>query len=156
MPVPDTDRKRQRWLSVLARADAAGFDERLPLERLPAEYVWLRQPESGLVMVCGRAGGTGSAFNLGEMSVTRCALRLTDGTVGMACLRGRDSLHAQRAALIDALMQQAGQDDSLEQAWTTWITPLEARQLQQRIARAAAAAKTRVEFFTVVRGEDAS
>jgi len=49
-----------------------------------------------------------------------------------------------------------GQDDSLEQAWTTWITPLEARQLQQRIARAAAAAKTRVEFFTVVRGEDAS
>jgi len=53
MPVPDTDRKRQRWLSVLARADAASFDERLPLERLPAEYVWLRQPESGLVMVCG-------------------------------------------------------------------------------------------------------
>ena len=143
-------------MSVLARADTASFVERLPLDRLPVEYVWLRQPESGLVMVCGRAGGTGSAFNLGEMSVTRCALRLTDGTVGMAYLRGRDDLHAERAALVDALMQQAEQGDRLDQAWATWITPLEARQLQERIARAAAAAKTRVEFFTVVRGEDAS
>jgi len=156
MPVLDTAKERRRWLSALAKADAASFDERLPLERLPGEYVWLRRPESGLVMVCGRTGGTGATFNLGEMSVTRCALRLADGTVGMAYLRGRDSLHAQRAALIDALMQQAEQEDNLEQAWTTWITPLEARQLQRRIALAAAAAKTRVEFFTVVRGEDAS
>ncbi len=33
-------------------------------------------------MVRGRAGGGGSAFNLGEMTVTRCSVRIATGQVG--------------------------------------------------------------------------
>ncbi|MBV5333620.1 phosphonate C-P lyase system protein PhnG, partial [bacterium] len=36
---------------------------------------WLRPTETGLMMVQGRAGGTGQRFNLGEVSVTRCVLK---------------------------------------------------------------------------------
>ena len=36
----------------------------------------LRAPETGLVMLRGRMGATGGAFNLGEATVTRCAVRL--------------------------------------------------------------------------------
>ena len=32
-------------------------------------------------MVRGRVGGTGAPFNLGEMSVTRCSVRLADGSL---------------------------------------------------------------------------
>ena len=144
---------RARWMSVLARAPAEALAQRA--DALPTGHLWLRRPETGLVMVRGRVGGSGAAFNLGEMSVTRCALRLADGTVGMAYLRGRAAHQAERAALIDALMQQAARRGEIDLAWATWIAPLEARLAEQRGKRAAAAAQTRVEFFTIVRGEDA-
>lgn len=154
MADPHSDLRR-RWLSILAQSEAADLDAHLPLAKLPGDAVWLRRPEHGLVMVRGRAGGTGAPFNLGEMSVTRCALRLADGTVGLAYLRGRNALHAQRVALIDGLMQQAAGNDGSATAWSVWIAPLEAALLARRCQRKASAERTRVEFFTVVRGEDA-
>ncbi len=33
-------------------------------------------PRPGMTLVRGRMGGTGSPFNLGEMTVTRCVVRL--------------------------------------------------------------------------------
>lgn len=115
---------------------------------LPA-HDWLRPPESGAAMVRGRAGGTGAPFNLGEMTVTRCALRLPCGTVGHAYVQGRDKSHAERAALVDALMQTAAAD-RLRQAV---LDPLARAEAGARETRAAKAAATRVEFFTLARGE---
>ena len=58
------------------------------------DYTVIRGPEGGLVMVRGRAGGGGSAFNLGEMTVTRCTVRTETGFVGHAYIAGRDEQRA--------------------------------------------------------------
>src|SRR5262245_65697765 len=92
-------------MSALAQADGAALaaaGERLP-SRPP--YRVLRAPEIGLVMVRGRAGGTGAPFNLGEMTVTRCSVELDDGRVGHAYVPGRDRRHAETAAVLDAMLQ---------------------------------------------------
>ena len=141
---------RQRWMSVLAKAPPqtletlwSGIDTR-------PDWTYLRQPETGMVMLRGRAGGTGQRFNLGEMTMTRCAVRLPDGRVGHGYVGGRDREHATRAALVDALMQDAAHRKALE---TAIIEPLEqaARSARETASRKAAA--TKVDFFTMVRGE---
>lgn len=138
---------RKTWMGLLARATPARLAQLFP--DLPAHDL-LRPPEIGAVMVQGRAGGTGSAFNLGEMTLTRCAVRLASGAVGHAHVQGRDRAHATRAAVIDALMQTDRAADLGAQV----LAPLQAEETSRRTARAARAAATRVEFFTLVRGED--
>ena len=110
----------------------------------------LRPPEIGAVMVQGRTGATGQPFNLGEMTVTRCALQLPSGAVGHAHVQGRDKLHATRAAIVDAPMQT----DQARHLPAAVLAPLQAEEAARRSTRAAKAAATRVEFFTLVRGED--
>lgn len=132
-------------MGLLARADAARLAALFP--DLP-DHALLRGPETGAVMVRGRQGGTGAPFNLGEMSVTRCSVQLASGAVGHAHVQGRDKAHARRAAVIDALLQG---DDSLQ---TTVLEPLAEAEAARRQTRAAKAGATKVEFFTMVRGED--
>jgi alpha-D-ribose 1-methylphosphonate 5-triphosphate synthase subunit PhnG len=141
------DPARRRWMAVLARAGAAAIAERLaggPGD-LPS-YVRLRGPESGLVMVRGRAGGGGAGFNLGELTVTRFTVRTADGRVGHAYVTGRDQRQAELAALVDALMQDPLRAPALEAAV---IAPLQAEQAERTAARAAKAAATKVEFFAM-------
>jgi alpha-D-ribose 1-methylphosphonate 5-triphosphate synthase subunit PhnG len=138
---------RRDWMGVLARARAARLAELLP--DLPPHDL-LRGPEIGAVMVQGRIGGTGQPFNLGEMTVTRCSLRLPDGVVGHALVQGRDKAHARRAAVLDALMQTSAADDVQARV----LGPLHAEEGAAASHRAAKAAATKVEFFTLVRGED--
>ena len=141
---------RKAWMSVLARAVPDRLEARLAdLGALP-EFTWLRPPEVGGVMVRGRMGGTGAPFNLGEMTATRCALKLETGEVGHAYVQGRDKRHAERAALADAMMQT----ERSGEVRTRVLDPLEAEAAEARKARAAKAATTKVEFFTMVRGED--
>jgi alpha-D-ribose 1-methylphosphonate 5-triphosphate synthase subunit PhnG len=102
-------------------------------------------------MVQGRAGGTGTRFNLGEMTVTRCTVELDDGRLGHAYVGGRNGRHAERAAALDAMLQDPSRRPGLEGGV---IAPLRARQEAQRAAATARAAATRVEFFTMVRGEE--
>ena len=159
-----TDPKdRQDWMGQLARSAPARLAALLP--DLPA-HALLRGPEVGAVMVQGRIGGTGQPFNLGEMTVTRCSVRLEGGAVGHAHVQGRDKTHALRAAVMDALLQggadallQGGADallqggaDALRAAV---LVPLRAEEAAAHALRAAKAAATKVEFFTLVRGEDA-
>ncbi|MCC6717687.1 MAG: phosphonate C-P lyase system protein PhnG [Acetobacteraceae bacterium] len=137
---------RQRWMAVLARAGAARLTALLAhAPALPACTV-LRGPESGLVMLRGRAGGGGAPFNLGEMSVTRCTVRNADGMVGHAYVQGRDTAQARLAAELDAALQDPARHDALHAAV---IARLAAEQQAACDAAAAKAAATRVQFFTM-------
>ena len=107
----------------------------------------LRGHETGLIMMRGRMGGTGAQCNFGEASVTRCTVRLSDGTEGHAYLTGRNAAHTHRAALCDALLQ-AGEVQLNHVANT-----LEASIAKRQHTAAAKAATTKVDFFTMVRGD---
>ncbi|SDK44039.1 phosphonate C-P lyase system protein PhnG [Aliiruegeria lutimaris] len=146
----DATEDRKIWMGLLARASAADLADRLgALDRLPQAHD-LRAPEIGGVMVRGRIGGTGQPFNLGEMTVTRCSLRLESGEVGHGYVQGRDKTKARNAALVDAMMQtvRAGEIRA------SVLAPLAEAQAARDTARAAKAAATKAEFFTMVRGED--
>lgn len=137
---------RRHWMAVLARADAGRIAALLETCGDRPGHTILRGPEAGLVMVRGRAGGGGAAFNLGEMTVTRCTVRTATGQVGHAYIAGRDARCAELAALVDALMQDPDRSREVE---LRVIAPLDAEQTAQRHRRAAKAAATRVQFFAM-------
>jgi alpha-D-ribose 1-methylphosphonate 5-triphosphate synthase subunit PhnG len=146
----DPNEKRKTWMSLLAKADPQLLAERFAASGQAPDYEWLRAPEVGGAMVRGRMGGTGAPFNLGEMTVTRCSLRLASGQVGHAYVQGRDKTKATQAALVDALMQ----GEQAEAVQAAILTPLQQARDLARATRAAKAAATKVDFFTMVRGED--
>ena len=138
--------ERQHWMSVLARAQSTEISGLLEsCGPIPA-WTTLRGPESGLIMVRGRAGGEGGAFNMGEMTATRCTVRTDDGQVGHAYVAGRDDEKAKLAALVDAMLQQTTRTRLLQERV---IAPLERAQHARREAIARKAAATRVQFFTL-------
>ncbi|MGR3315895.1 phosphonate C-P lyase system protein PhnG [Roseovarius indicus] len=142
--------ERKAWMSLLAKAPAAELARLWEAFGDEPGHEWLRAPEAGGVMVRGRAGATGAPFNLGEMTVTRCSLKLDGGAVGHAYVQGRDKRQARQAALVDALMQ-TGEAATVREAI---LDPLAGALETARAARAAKAAATKVDFFTMVRGED--
>lgn len=142
-------KQRQAAMAVLAHTDAAEISDRLEAIVLPA-HENLREPENGLVMVRGLAGGDGAAFNLGEATVSRAAVRLSTGEVGFGYVLGRDRRKAEMIALCDAMVQSAGFADVVE---TAVIAPLRAAVIAERNRKAAETAATRVDFYTLVRGE---
>ncbi|HEY3597754.1 MAG TPA: phosphonate C-P lyase system protein PhnG [Paraburkholderia sp.] len=156
-PALPSSAMRRAWMGVLARTPRADLEAALRRAldgaALPA-FDWLRPPEIGLAMVRGRIGGTGDAFNLGEATVTRATLRLRDpahdAPVGVACHLGRDRRRAELAALADALLQLPQQHAHLHEQL---IEPLAAQIVAARAARRQDTASTRVEFFTMVRGD---
>lgn len=140
---------RAGWMGLLARAPLEML-ERWASAAEPGRVSWLRRPEPGLVMVRGRIGGTGNKFNLGEMTVTRCALRLGDGAVGVAWVQGRSSRKCEIAALADALLQVP---ERAAEVRRNLLEPL-AKALEAEILhRRRKTQATRVEFFTVARGD---
>jgi len=143
---------RQQWMSLLARAPIDILEAALA-GRSPGDPKWLRPPETGLVMVQARIGGTGGRFNLGEVTVTRCALRLpADETygaaVGVAYVLGRNHRHAQLAAVADALLQDPSRRHQLE---INLLAPVRRHLAGARTQRETRAQATKVEFFTVAR-----
>ena len=154
MPVALRDRgetmERQQWLGLMAKANPEQIDACWQNLGLSPEYAELRPPEIGGVMVRGRMGGTGDAFNLGEMTVTRCSVQLRCGTVGHGYVQGRAKQAARHVALCDALLQT-------EQA------PVVAAKVLDVLAAdrekgvndlAGKAAATKVDFFTLARGDN--
>jgi alpha-D-ribose 1-methylphosphonate 5-triphosphate synthase subunit PhnG len=142
----DETEARRRWMGLLARSSHDAIQARL--ENVPPlpPHKRLRGPETGLVMLRGRAGGDGAAFNLSEMTVTRCAVTLAGGMVGHAYVAGRDSRQAELAAVLDAALQDAALRPALLSAV---IEPLAAQEAERRARDARKAAATRVQFFTM-------
>lgn len=143
--------QRQRWLAVLTRAPRAELERAAQAFGVRDAGTLVRQPECGMVMLRGRTGGTGEAFNLGEATVTRSAVRV--GTeLGVGYVLGRDRAQAELVALFDALLQDPVRRPALMQQL---VEPLAAQQAGTAAERSRAAAASRVEFFTMVRGEAA-
>jgi alpha-D-ribose 1-methylphosphonate 5-triphosphate synthase subunit PhnG len=136
-------------MAIVARASRAQLEQALAdLDRVP-EFEWLRRPETGLVLTQGRAGGTGSPFNLGEVTMTRCALKLANGMTGFAFVMGRDEKQAELAALFDALLQ--GADDTAKAALQL-VAGIERAQNGRREHESRKAASTKVNFFAMTHG----
>ena len=125
---------RQRWMSVLAHSDPQELAARMQTLQLAPQYELIRAPETGLVQLQARMGGIGDRFFAGDATLTRAAIRLADGTLGYSWILGRDRPHA--------LME-------------TLITPLEEQRSARIEARRAEVNASRVDFFTLVRGDNA-
>ncbi|HSL62592.1 MAG TPA: phosphonate C-P lyase system protein PhnG [Desulfotignum sp.] len=141
---------RQKWMQILADADAADlkagndrFGENISFSRLIP-------PETGMVMVQARADGAGAPFCLGEMTVTRCMVQVLDNIQGYAMVPGSDHDHAELAALFDALLQMPSFHDRL---MATLMADLKTREKQRQLTMGREISDTTVEFFTLRRGE---
>jgi len=141
--------QRKATMAVLAHSGAAEIAAHLDAMALPPNEN-MREPENGLVMVRGRIGGDGMPFNLGEATVSRAAVRLSTGEVGFGYTLGRDRQKARMIALCDALVQSDEFADAVEE---NVLAPLRAAMISVRNRKAAETAATRVDFYTLVRGE---
>ena len=141
---------RAAWMRLLSLSDWNDFNTcGSCFAATPHEM--LRSPETGLVMLRGRMGSTGAAFNLGEATVTRCAVRLKSGEEGHAYVMGRNASHAHLAAICDALLQTT---EGAPEVRGKVLAPLEVKLQAERILASTKAAATKVDFFTMVRGDD--
>ena len=147
---------RQIWMGTLAKAPMAELETLMSqLESVP-EYQFLRSPETGLTMVRGRAGGVGQVFNLGEMTLTRCVVQLLseaegeETITGFGYVGGRSHRHAELAALCDGLMQHPNWHAQVQE---NIIEPLQMIAQQSKARQQQQTATTKVDFFTLLRGE---
>jgi alpha-D-ribose 1-methylphosphonate 5-triphosphate synthase subunit PhnG len=148
-PSSEIQQHRQSAMGVYARATLDELEAALDRLGRPEDAEEMRSPELGLVMARGRMGGTGAPFNAGEVSVTRAAMKLKSGEIGIAYQLGRDRAKARSAALLDALWQ-TGRRNEVEAA----LDPIRARIAEQILLKERRTAATKVDFFTLVRGED--
>jgi len=142
--------ERRHWMGVLARTRRSEIEALVQnLAPLPTDDV-VRPAETGTIMVEGRAGGNGARFNLGEACVTRCVVRVA-GRLGFAYALGRDRSKAHLSAKLDAMLQDPERNPELMRAI---IVPLAERQAQARMEASRKAAATKVDFFTLIRGDE--
>jgi alpha-D-ribose 1-methylphosphonate 5-triphosphate synthase subunit PhnG len=140
--------QRQRWLSILAKAPAGRLEALWRGMGETPDYTLLRRPEIGLVMVQGRISGSGAPFAAGEMTVTRAAVRLDGGQIGIGYVGGRRPRQAELVALIDALSHLPNWRQPIEDRIVAPLVEEAEAHRRQRLAKAAA---TKVDFFTVAR-----
>ncbi len=140
--------RRQHWMAVLARAPFAELATLTEGVVFP-EFEIVKPAEIGTLMVEGRAGGGGRRFNAGEATLTRCIVREGE-RLGYAYALGRDKAKALLCARLDALLQD---DLRNEDIMAQVVMPLAATQSAARDLDSRRAAATKVEFFTMVRGD---
>lgn len=140
--------ERRAAMALLSRAEPALLESAVIAFGTEAQGEDLKPPQTGLVMVRGRIGGNGAAFNVGEATVARAVVRLQSGVTGFGFRLGRDALAARHAALLDALWQTPEHRVAVEERA---LAPTRERLDKTRAAEMAAAAASRVEFFTMAR-----
>ena len=143
---------RKQALDILNSAPADFLAQRYATIKAKApEAIPVRGPDIGTVMVRGRVGGGGGAFNLGEASVTRATVRLDSGEVGHSIVLGRDEQKARTVAHLDALRQQSLWAAKID---ADIVAPALASIKAEKLRLAEETEATKVDFFTVARGED--
>ena len=141
--------KRKSWMSLLATSNQSDLLNLWEQKKIKVNYVWLRTPEIGSIMAQGRMGVTGDKFNIGEVTITRCSLKLNCGTIGHSYVQGRSKKKAEISALCDALMQTEMSNEINKSI----IIPLEKIKKNNKDKILSKAEATKVDFFTLVRGE---
>jgi alpha-D-ribose 1-methylphosphonate 5-triphosphate synthase subunit PhnG len=141
---------QQRWMAALAFAPAALLENAWAATEPKPAYRLLRPVEIGMTLLRGRIGGSGSAFNFGEATMTRAAVALEGGEQGFAYLLGRKAREAELAAVFHAMLQNPQHRPLIE---ARVIEPSEAARRDMVAAERAAFAATRVNFATLVRGD---
>lgn len=147
----ELEAQRKAAMAALALAPADELKRLCAAAGITSEAEMLRGPETGLVSVRGRIGGGGAPFNFGEATVTRATVRLPGGEIGHSYALGRDKEKARLAAITDALWQNPARRAEVEDKI---LTPLRMAQVEADATRRAETAATKVDFFTMVRGED--
>ena len=148
---PKQDMARKAAMAAFASAEGSVLRELAEAADLPLEAELLRGPETGLVTVRGRIGGGGAPFNTGEATVTRATVRLPSGQIGHAYALGRDKEKVRLAAILDASWCA---EETRQAVQAKVVAPLMERQAEADAKRRAETAATKVDFFTMVRGED--
>ncbi|MFA0086857.1 phosphonate C-P lyase system protein PhnG [Vibrio sp. 10N.261.51.F12] len=143
--------ERSKWMSVLAQSQFEELQQHWKDASIDTDYQMVRQPEIGLTQIRARMGGTGREFNMGDATITRAVIKLPSGELGYSYIRGRNKAHAELAAVLDGLLQISSNQTSL---LTRIIEPLAAIKQERDQLKAAEVAATKVDFFTLVRGED--
>ena len=141
--------KRKSWMSLLATSSQSDLLNLWEQKKIKVNYVWLRTPEIGSIMAQGRMGVTGDKFNIGEVTITRCSLKLNCGTIGHSYVQGRSKKKAEISALCDALMQTKMSKEINKNI----IIPLEKIKKDNKHKILSKSEATKVDFFTLVRGE---
>ena len=142
-------KKRKFWMSLLATSNQSDLLNLWEQKKIKVNYVWLRTPEIGSIMAQGRMGVTGDKFNIGEVTITRCSLKLNCGTIGHSYVQGRSKKKAEISALCDALMQTKMSKEINKNI----IIPLGKIKKDNKRKILSKAEATKVDFFTLVRGE---
>ena len=141
--------KRKSWMSLLATSNKNDLLNLWEQKKININYEWLRTPEIGSIMAQGRMGVTGDKFNIGEVTITRCSLKLNCGTIGHSYVQGRSKKKAEISALCDALMQT----EMSKEINKSIIIPLEKIKKNNKDKILSKSEATKVDFFTLVRGE---
>ena len=141
--------KRKSWMSLLATSNKIDLLNLWEQKKINIHYEWLRTPEIGSIMAQGRMGVTGDKFNIGEVTITRCSLKLNCGTIGHSYVQGRSKKKAEISALCDALMQTKMSKEINKNI----IIPLGKIKKDNKDKILSKAEATKVDFFTLVRGE---
>ena len=142
---------RQERMSILAHASREELLAHWHTLDIDPRCELLRGPETGLIALRGRVGGGGAPFNFGEATVTRATVRIENGAIGHAIMLGRDTAKAKLAAVIDALATDETYAEPIKQKILTPLMQLAAERDEKNAAETQA---TRVNFFTMVRGDD--
>lgn len=142
---------RKAAMATLAAAPAQMLADLWVAAGLPADAQTVRGPETGLVTIRGRIGGGGAPFNVGEATVTRATVKLPTGEIGHAYALGRDREKARLSAIADALWQDGKRRELVE---SRLLEPLRVMLADADRRRREETAATKVDFFTMVRGED--
>jgi alpha-D-ribose 1-methylphosphonate 5-triphosphate synthase subunit PhnG len=142
--------EREKWIGLLGSADPADLESALEELGTGCDYASIAGPETGMLMVQAKADGSNSRFNLGEVTVSKCILEIKGKYLGTGWVMGPDLRHAELAALFDGLLQDPAHHDQLME---TLIPRLEEKQRTKTKALIKEASDTKVEFFTLKRGE---
>ena len=147
-----TDKKSQRQqnLSVLAKASLATMLEYWQQINVDATFEFLKKPEVGMAMVRAQAGAGCENFNMGEMTMTRCVIRLDSDEIGYGFVAGRSKKKSELIAVIDACWQKDSLQKIIEEKI---IEPLYALQVNRAQKTSENTKTSKVNFFTMVRGE---
>lgn len=142
---------RQDWIKILSNSQYENIAQLWQQTGIKADYQTIREPEIGLVQIQGRIHGKGKRFYIGDATITRCVIKLDNNHYGYSYLLGRDKTKSILCAVIDGLLQS---ENYKEQIINTVIEPLREIYLNIRKHNHDMTQTTKVDFFTLVRGED--